>query len=149
MVVRIWRHTIRNMTTVSHLHTWYKHQLSARLWTPISLHIHMDRFLTQWAFHRVQEHPKQSSDEKVIVVRSWRQTKQEITSVSPCHSVLCHVVAWQQLACCTSWRARSSPLPPFVLFFTKNRPGSVSFIQQPTRPNLKFQISHKHGTKPT
>ena len=29
-------------------------------------------FLTQWAFHRVQEHPKQSSDEGVMTFRSWR-----------------------------------------------------------------------------
>ena len=26
----------------------------------------MARFLTQWAFHRVQEHPKRSSDEEVM-----------------------------------------------------------------------------------
>ena len=35
MVVRSWRHIIRNMTTVSHLHTRYKHQLSARSWTEV------------------------------------------------------------------------------------------------------------------
>ena len=29
-------------------------------------------FLTQWAFHRVQEHPKRSSDEGVMTFRSWR-----------------------------------------------------------------------------
>ena len=29
-------------------------------------------FLTQWAFHRVQEHSKRSSDEGVITFRSWR-----------------------------------------------------------------------------
>ena len=28
--------------------------------------------LTQWAFHRVQEHPNQSSDEEVMTFRSWR-----------------------------------------------------------------------------
>ena len=32
----------------------------------------MDGFLTQWAFHRVQEHPKRSSDEGVMTFRSWR-----------------------------------------------------------------------------
>ena len=32
----------------------------------------MDGFLTQWDFHRVQEHPKQSSDEGVMTFRSWR-----------------------------------------------------------------------------
>ena len=32
----------------------------------------MARILTQWAFHRVQEHPKRSSDEEVMVVRSLR-----------------------------------------------------------------------------
>ena len=32
----------------------------------------MDGFLTQWAFHRVQEHPKRSSDEEVMTFRSWR-----------------------------------------------------------------------------
>ena len=32
--------------------------------------IFMDGFLTQLAFHRVQEHPKQSSDEEVMTFRS-------------------------------------------------------------------------------
>ena len=32
----------------------------------------MGGFETQRDFHRVQEHPKKSSDEEVIVVRSWR-----------------------------------------------------------------------------
>ena len=32
--------------------------------------IYMDGFLAQWAFHRVQEHPKRSSYEEVMVVRS-------------------------------------------------------------------------------
>ena len=34
--------------------------------------LYMDGFLTQWDFHRVQEHLKQSSDEEVMTVRSWR-----------------------------------------------------------------------------
>ena len=29
-------------------------------------------FLTQWDFHRVQEHPNRSSDEGVITFRNWR-----------------------------------------------------------------------------
>ena len=29
-------------------------------------------FLTQWDFHRVQEHPNRSSDEEVMTFRSWR-----------------------------------------------------------------------------
>ena len=29
-------------------------------------------FLTQWAFHRVQEHPNRSSDEGDMTFRSWR-----------------------------------------------------------------------------
>ena len=32
----------------------------------------MDEFLSQRAFHRVQEHPKRSSDEEIITVRSLR-----------------------------------------------------------------------------
>ena len=34
--------------------------------------IYMDGFYIQRAFHRVQEHLKRSSDEKVMAVRSWR-----------------------------------------------------------------------------
>ena len=34
--------------------------------------LYMDGFLTQWAFHRVQEHSKRSSDEEVMTFRSWR-----------------------------------------------------------------------------
>ena len=29
-------------------------------------------FLTQWAFHKVQEHPSLSSDEEDMTFRSWR-----------------------------------------------------------------------------
>ena len=127
------------MTTVSHLHTWYKHKLLARFWTPIYLHNHMDRFLTKWAFHRVQEHPKQSLDKEVIVVRNWRQTKQKLTLVFPRHSMLCHAVAWQQLACCTLWRAaacRSMPeasLCPGLCYFS---------------PKFVLKVSHSPGNQP-
>ena len=34
--------------------------------------LYIDRFLTQWTFHRVQEHPKQSLDEGVMTFRNWR-----------------------------------------------------------------------------
>ena len=38
----------------------------------ILIRLSIDEFLTQWAFHRVQEHPNRSSDEGVITFRSWR-----------------------------------------------------------------------------
>ena len=34
--------------------------------------IYINGFLAQWAFHRVQEHLKRSSDEGVMTFRSWR-----------------------------------------------------------------------------
>ena len=34
--------------------------------------LYIDRFLTQWAFHIVQEHPERSSDEAVMTFRSLR-----------------------------------------------------------------------------
>ena len=34
--------------------------------------IYIDGFLTQWDFHRVQEHPNRSSDKGVMTFRSWR-----------------------------------------------------------------------------
>ena len=34
--------------------------------------IYVDGFLTQWAFHRVQEHSNRSSDVGVRTFRSWR-----------------------------------------------------------------------------
>ena len=40
--------------------------------TPTILHRHTNGLFTQWAFHRVQEHPKRSSDEEVMTFRSWR-----------------------------------------------------------------------------
>ena len=40
--------------------------------SPIVLHRHMNEFMTQWSFHRVQEHPKRSLDEEVMTFRSWR-----------------------------------------------------------------------------
>ena len=36
------------------------------------INLSMNGFLTQWSFHRVQEHPNQSSDEGVMTFRSWR-----------------------------------------------------------------------------
>ena len=33
---------------------------------------HMNVFLTQWSFHRVQEHPNRSSDGGDMTFRSWR-----------------------------------------------------------------------------
>ena len=39
---------------------------------PTALHMHMAGIWTQWAFHRVKEHPNQSLDEEVMTVRSWR-----------------------------------------------------------------------------
>ena len=36
------------------------------------INISMNGFFNQWAFHRVQEHPKRSSDEGVMTFRSWR-----------------------------------------------------------------------------
>ena len=44
-------------------------------------------FLTQWDFHRVQEHPKRSSDEGVMTFRSWRSyvvtpSRADLTSVN-------------------------------------------------------------------
>ena len=40
--------------------------------TPNFLPRHMNGILTQWDFHRVQEHPKRGSDEEVMTFRSWR-----------------------------------------------------------------------------
>ena len=36
------------------------------------IRLYMNEFLTQWAFHRVQEHSKRSSDEGVLTFQSWR-----------------------------------------------------------------------------
>ena len=44
-----------------------------------------DGNLTQWAFHRVQEHPNRSSDEEVMTFQSWRSlmTKQSYPGSLP------------------------------------------------------------------
>ena len=34
--------------------------------------LYIDGFLTQWDFHRDQEHPKRRLDEGVMTFRSWR-----------------------------------------------------------------------------
>ena len=34
--------------------------------------LYIDGFLTQWDFHRVQEHPNRSLDEGVMTFQSWR-----------------------------------------------------------------------------
>ena len=45
----------------------------------------MDGILTQWDFHRVQEHSNQSSDEEVMTFRSWRshKTRQPYPDILP------------------------------------------------------------------
>ena len=40
--------------------------------SPNFIQLSMDGFLTQWAFHRVQEHLNRSSDEEVMTFRSLR-----------------------------------------------------------------------------
>ena len=47
---------------------------------------HMDGFLTQWDFHRVQEHPNRSSNEGDMTFRSWRSyavNHDELSSTGP------------------------------------------------------------------
>ena len=39
---------------------------------PTAIHSHISGILTQWAFHRVKEHLKRSSDEEVMTYRNWR-----------------------------------------------------------------------------
>ena len=34
--------------------------------------LYMNGFQTKRDFHRVQEHPKRSSDEEIMTIRSWR-----------------------------------------------------------------------------
>ena len=46
--------------------------LSEVVLIPNVLHRHMNGILTQWDFHRVQEHLKRSSDEGVMTFQSWR-----------------------------------------------------------------------------
>ena len=36
------------------------------------INLYIDGFSTQMDFHVVQEHPKRSSDEEIMTVRSWR-----------------------------------------------------------------------------
>ena len=36
------------------------------------INLYIDGVLTQWDFHRVQEHPNRSSDEGVMIFQSWR-----------------------------------------------------------------------------
>ena len=40
--------------------------------SPNIIKLYINGFWTQRAFHRVQEHPKQSSDEEIMTIRSWR-----------------------------------------------------------------------------
>ena len=62
MTFRIWR---------SHVVKPSRADLTC-LSSPTALYRHMDGILTQWAFHRVQDHPKRSSDEEVMTFQSWR-----------------------------------------------------------------------------
>ena len=36
------------------------------------INLYMNGFYTQKAFHRIQEHPKRSSDKEIMTARSWR-----------------------------------------------------------------------------
>ena len=51
---------------------WFIFMISGTNMSSNFIKIYMDGFLTQWSFHRVQEHPNRSSDEEVMTFRSWR-----------------------------------------------------------------------------
>ena len=64
----------------------------------------MARILTQWDFHRVQEQEKRSSDEEVMVVRSWRPTIKKNDNCVPPGNFLLH-----NIACCYTLGEFRSP----------------------------------------
>ena len=60
------------MNNYGYLHSLLFFVISGSNMNSNFIKISMDGFLTQWAFCRVQEHPKRSSDEGVMTFRSWR-----------------------------------------------------------------------------
>ena len=58
----------------------------------------MVRFYNQWAFHRVQEHPKQSSNEEVMHIAS-REENQQLTAtvVAAAATVFYHFQTYYKL----------------------------------------------------
>ena len=69
MTYRSWRSYVVTPSRANR--TWPSSVLHLIL-TPTILHRYINGFLTQWAFHKVQEHPKWSSDEEVMTFQSWR-----------------------------------------------------------------------------
>ena len=71
MTFQIWRsHVIKHSQADL---TWPRcPNRSELVLTPNVLHRYTNGILTQWDFHRVQEHPERSSDEEVMTFQSWR-----------------------------------------------------------------------------
>ena len=71
MVVRSWRTQPENSVIRTSrgllFSVIFGHNLSSSC-----IKLYMGGFKTQRAFHRIQEHPKRTSDEQVMAVRSWR-----------------------------------------------------------------------------
>ena len=58
----------------------------------------MDGFYTQRAFHRVQEHPKRSSNEEVMHIASREENQQlAATAVAAAATVFCHFRTYYKL----------------------------------------------------
>ena len=118
-------------------------------------------FYTQRSFHRVQEHPKRSSDEEVMHIRSWRVDIVQGLR----YSVESHAIAYPRMHPATLRRGFHAPacqrMHPTTLrrargclgnfgtrpFSTRNHPGTTLVHRRQYPPNLDYMICHKHGTK--
>ena len=74
MTFRSWRSHMTKQSYPGSLPYLPERPFSAAL-TLTSLLRNPDGNLTQWDFHRVQEHPNRSSDEEVMTFRSWRSCR--------------------------------------------------------------------------
>ena len=110
----------------------------------------MDGFYTQRAFHRVQEHPKRSSDEEVMPIRSWRvNIVQGLRYSVESHALACQRVHQPRYGVDSTPRRARGCLGSFGtrLFSTRNHPRTTPVHRRQYPPNLYHMICHKHDTK--
>ena len=73
-------------------HFWMQYKINM-----VSSYIYMGGFETQRDFHKIQEHPKRTSDEEVMVIRSWR-TQPENPVGRTCRGLLFSVIFGHNLS---------------------------------------------------
>ena len=89
----------------------FRHHMSSYCIKP-----YMDGFYTSIAFQRYQEHPNRSSDDKVMVLRSWSKNRKAVATSRRCRELQKRSIPTSR-RCQTTSRRKGSILGGFLAHF--------------------------------